>query len=167
MARASLIRLTNRLKDLEDKVRSDETLDLAQRMSEKLSDLDTEFQTHHHTVVDLVDDEEALAKEQEVLDAHDDLMTELSLLVKQVISASSISLNEASCKIAARKLSHLQKSLNSIASVIGDLSTPPSDACLLKQYEERASNLNKDLAKVHDDLHQLSHLRIRALGCQN
>ena len=127
VARASLTRLTNRLKD---KVGSDETLDLAQR---KLFDLDTEFQTHHHAVVDLIDDEEALAKEQKVLDARDDLMTKLSVRVKRVISASSFS--SASRRIAACKLSHL---LNSIASVIGDLSTPPSDMCLLKQYEERS-----------------------------
>ena len=155
-------------------------------------DLDTEFQTHYHAVVDLI---EALAKEQEVLDAHDDLMTEKSVWVERVISASS---NEASRRIAARKLSHLQKSLNSIASVIGDLSTFLSDVCLLKQYEQRASHLNQDLAKVRDDLHRmeldesdslsdtlesqifkkllfpaciksetLSHLRIRVLGCQN
>ena len=107
MAHASLTRLTNRLKDLEDEVGSDETLDLAQRMYQKLSHLDTEFQTHHNAVIDLIDDEEALVKEQEVLEAHDDLTTELLVQVKQVTSASSFSLNVASCRIATHKLSSL------------------------------------------------------------
>jgi hypothetical protein len=131
VARASLTQLTNRLKDLEGKVGSDKAMDLAQRMSQKLSDLDADFQTHHHAVVDLTDDEGTLAKEQEVLDAHDDLVTELSLRIKHVISASLLS-DEASRRIATRTLSHLQKSLGSFTSVIGDDSTPPSDACLLK-----------------------------------
>ena len=82
-------------------------------------------------------------------------MTELSVRVKQVISASSLSANESSRRIATRKLSHIQKSLNSIASAIGDGSSPPSDMCLLKQYEERTSDINKDLAKVRDDLHRM------------
>ena len=46
---ASITRLTNRLKDLEAEVGVDKTLELAQRMSQKLSDLDSEFRTHHHT----------------------------------------------------------------------------------------------------------------------
>ena len=155
VARASLTRLTTRLKELEGDAGGEKVLDLAQRMSQKLSDLDAEFQTQHHAVIDLIDDDEALAKEQEILDAHDDLVTELSVRVKQVISASSLSANESSRRIATRKLSHLQKSLNSIASAIGDGSSPPSDMCLLKQYEERTSDINKDLAKVRDDLHRM------------
>ena len=151
VALASHTRLTTRLKDSESDLGSDKALDLAQRMSQKLSDLDSEFLTHHRAVIDLIDEgDEALAKEQ-VLDAHDDLVTELSVRVKRVTSASSLSTNEASRKIATRKLSHLQKLLNSIASAIGD-SAPPSDMCLLKQYEERMSDLNKDLARVRDDL---------------
>ena len=153
VARASLTRLTTRLKELEGNAGGERVLDLVQCMSQKLSDLDAEFQTQHRTVIDLIDDDDdALAKEQEILDAHDDLVTELSVRVKQVISASSLSANESSCRIATRKLSHLQKSLNSIASAIGDGSSPPSDMCLLKQYEERTSDINKDLAKVRDDL---------------
>ena len=82
VARASLTRLTNRLKDLEGESAEHKTLELAQRMSQKLSDLDSEFRTHHHALIDLIDDEDALAKEQEVLDTHDDLVAELSVCVK-------------------------------------------------------------------------------------
>ena len=67
-----LTRLSTRLKDLEGEAGEPKTLELAQRMSQKLSDLDLEFRTYHHSLIDLIDDEEALAKEQEVLDTHDD-----------------------------------------------------------------------------------------------
>ena len=40
VARASITRLTNRLKDLEADLGADKTLELAQRMSQKLCDVD-------------------------------------------------------------------------------------------------------------------------------
>ena len=92
--------------------------------------IESKFRTHHHAVVNLIDDEETLAKEQELLDTHDDLVSELSVRVKQVIDAASPSSNESSRRIATRKLTHLQQSLASITSAISDPSTAPSDACL-------------------------------------
>ena len=154
VARASLTRLSTRLKDLEGDGEGTKALELAKRMSQKLADLDSEFRTHHHAVVDLIDDEDTLAKEQETLDAHDDVVAELSVRIKQVIATSSPSSNESSRRITTRKLGHLQKSLASITSAISDLSADPSDTCLLKQYEEKTNDLNKDLAKVRDDLHR-------------
>ena len=53
---------------------------------------------------------------------HDDLVTELAVRVKQVITASSPSSNESSCRIASRKLRRLQKSLAAIASIVSDTS---------------------------------------------
>ena len=40
-----------------------------------------------HVLSDLIDDDETFGKEQETLDAHDDLVAELSVRVKQVIDA--------------------------------------------------------------------------------
>ena len=74
--------------------------------------LNSKFRAHHHALIDVItDDDESLAKEQDVLDSHDDLVAKLSVRVKQVIAASSPSSVEFSHKIASRKLTHLQKSL--------------------------------------------------------
>ena len=73
------MRLSNRLKDLEGEAGEPKTLELAQRMSQKLTDLDSEFRAHHHTLTDLIDDDESLTKEQDMLDSHDDLVA-ISLL---------------------------------------------------------------------------------------
>ena len=152
---ASLIRLCNRLKGLEAETGEPKTLDLALRMSQKLSDLDSEFRTHHHTLIDLIDDEYALAKVQEVLDTHDDLVAELSVRVRQVIAASSPSSDESSRRITFCKLTHLQKSLAATTSIICDTSTTTSDMCLLRQYEETTNDKNRDLAKTRGDLHRM------------
>lgn len=96
-------------------------------MSQKLSDLDFDFRTQHQALIDLIDDEEALIKEQEVLDMHDDLVAELFVRVKQIIAASSPSFNESSRKIASRKIAHLHKS----PSIIAGTSTTLFNTCLL------------------------------------
>ena len=152
VAHASLTRLSNRLRDLEGKAGEPKTLELAHRMSQKLTDLDSEFRAHHHA---LIDDDESLAKEQDVLDSHDDLVAELGVRVKQVIAASSPSSVESSRKIASRKLAHLQKSLSAISSIVSDTTTAVSDTCVLHQYEEKTNDINKDLVKARDDLHRM------------
>ena len=131
VAHALLTRLCNYFKDLEGKTEQAKTLELARRLSQKLINLDSEFWTHHHTLINLIDDKDALAKEQELLDMHDDLLAELSVRVKQVIAASSPSLDESSRRIAFCKLNHLQKSLAAITSIIGNTSTTISHLCLL------------------------------------
>ena len=124
-------------------------------MSQKLADLDADFRTHHHAVINLIDDNETFGKEQETLDAHDDLVAELSVRVKQVIDATSLSSLESSRRITTRKLAHLEKWLTSITSAITDMSSASPDTCLLKQYEERTNGLNRDLARNRDELHQM------------
>ena len=117
-------------------------------MSQKLSDLDSEFRTHHYDLID-----ESLAKEQEVFDSHDDLVAELGVRVKRMITASTPSSVESLRRIASRKLAHLHKPLSAIMSIVGDSTATFSDACILRQFEEKADDINKDLVKICDDLH--------------
>ena len=117
MARASLTCLSSRLRDLESEAGELKTLKLAQRMSQKLSDLDSKFQTQHHALIDLIDDNESPTKQQEVLDSHDDLIAELGVRVTQVIAASTPSSVKSTRRIASCKLSHLHKSLSAIMSI--------------------------------------------------
>ena len=88
VARALLTRLVNRIKELEGSDMEPSTLECAQCLSQKLTDLDAEFRTHHHMLIDIIDDEETFAKEQEMLDAHDDLVADFAVRVKQVITAA-------------------------------------------------------------------------------
>ena len=105
VVRASITRLTNRLKDLESDTDKPATLDLAQGMTRKLEALDSEFRTHHHALVDLVEDEEALLTEQKILDDHDDLVAELTVCIQQLVNACTPSSDPPLRKIASRRLS--------------------------------------------------------------
>ena len=146
--RASITRKATRLKELEGKTDST-SHDLAQGMVRKLESLDSEFHRHHFELLDLVPegDEDAMAKEQEALDHHDDEVALLAACIKQfIVSCSSSSSSSSSssdsnlCKLASRKLSRLEKSIIVIHDAIN--ATPiPTDACLLRQYEEQLRDL--------------------------
>ena len=86
IVRASITRLTNRIKELVDQPT---TFDLAKRDKDKLESLDSEFKVHHYAVVDILDKDEDLVKEQEVLDEHDDAIAELATRIQKVISTCS------------------------------------------------------------------------------
>ena len=85
VARASLTRLANRVRDLEREDRDPRTSDLAERMSTKLMQLDSDFRAQHHALIDLIEEEDALEREQEALDTHDDLVTDLSVRIIIII----------------------------------------------------------------------------------
>ena len=87
MVRASITRLASRLDDLEGKTDQISTRDAAQRMSQKVKELDSEFKTYHYGLIDLVDDDETLRKEQTVLDEHDDAISLLATRIEHLISA--------------------------------------------------------------------------------
>ena len=91
VAKASITRLTTRLKDLESDTGQPAIVDRARRIQLKLDALDVEFRSHHHSIIDLINDEESLRKEQEALDEHDDLIAELSVRVSQLINACRVS----------------------------------------------------------------------------
>ena len=80
VVRASITRITNRLKELEGKADQPTTLDIAQRTLKKLDTLEAEFKTHHYALIDLIDDDDDLREEQELLDRHDDEMSTLVVL---------------------------------------------------------------------------------------
>ena len=78
VAKASITRLTTCLKDLEADVSQPGIIDHAQRMQQKLDALDAKFRSRHHDIVDLVDSEESLTREQLALDEHDEFVAELA-----------------------------------------------------------------------------------------
>ena len=144
VAKASITRLTTRLKDLESNADQPATADHARRMQIKLDALDTEFRNHHHDIVDLVADETALSKEQETLDDHDDIVAELSVRVTHLINMCTFS----------PKLLRIEKALSDVDTAIATLDGE-SDPCLLHQYEEQVGDLKKELFDARNGLRTL------------
>ena len=108
---ASITRLTTKLKDLDGKADQAATFDLAQGMAKKSDSLDDEFWKHHFQLVEFIDDEEVLSKEQEVLDDHEDDVATLTTGIKQLMVACSISVDSSRRKTSSRKLTQLERNV--------------------------------------------------------
>ena len=151
VVRASITRLANRLDDLEGTTDDVATRDAAQRMSQKLKELDSEFKTYHYNLIDHIDDDETLGKEQTVLDEHDDTIAALDTRIKRLIAACSSKEEPATHKAASRKLLHLERSLSSISDAILSL-TSESEPCLIQQYGEQIHDIKSSLGDTRNTL---------------
>ena len=76
---ASVTRLCNRLKELEDTEDQPNTAAHVQQLYTKLKDLDSNFKEFHLLIIDQVDGDEALEAEQIILDKHDDDVANLTV----------------------------------------------------------------------------------------
>ena len=112
------------------------TLDHAKRLITMLECLDTEYKTHHYSIVDLTDNEGGLATEQAALDDHDENIAKLGICVQRLIAACFKSLDSNPHKIASKQLARLKASLSRVE---GSISSDADNTCPLKQHEEQLS----------------------------
>ncbi len=77
-----------------------------QRMGQKLDILDAEFKKHHYALIDAIDETEAevLDKEQDVLDRHDDDMTNLAMKIEQIIAICNLSSDSGAKIVVLRRV---------------------------------------------------------------
>ena len=85
VVRASITRLHTRISDLET---SPDT-DLARRLTTRLETLVAEFKVHHYSIIDLLEDEDALEREQEILHDHEDEVAQLIVRLDKVVTTCS------------------------------------------------------------------------------
>ena len=130
------------------------SLGVAQSMAHKLQSLDSEFHTHHYKILDLIDDsdKDSPAREQSVLDSHDNEVTSLKAGLKLYIDSCSHSLSLATDgnlrKLTTRKLARLEKGMTTILETINS----PVDPCLLHQHKEQLHDIKYELGRVSDDI---------------
>lgn len=147
--RASLTRLSTRLRDLEGKTDEPNTLDIAQRLRQKLEDLKSDFMTHHLALVDAITDEDDLTAEQDILDAHDEEVTHLEINAQRLITSCSSSSNSVSHKVAIKRLRRIRRSLSEISD---SLSGETDDVCRIRQHQEQLSDFKTELVGVRNCL---------------
>ena len=99
VVRASLTRLGNKLSELEDAIDHPDTLDHVWLLAL--------YKSHHYAIVDLTDGEEVLATEQEVFDADDETITQLSSLHdKDLFQTTRVRCSQDSIKAALTAEDH-------------------------------------------------------------
>ena len=87
-SRSAVTGLGNWLRDLESDPEAAGTSDRAKQLLVKLDDADSNFKTLNFQVLDIIDenDEEALKKEQDILNQHEDTVAALILHNQSVIT---------------------------------------------------------------------------------
>ena len=155
VVRASITRLSTRLRELESKIHEPSTPSHAHRMSQKLESLDADFKLHHYALIDALDDEAVLAREQETLDQHDDDIAELAVRVEQLIADSDSASESGTKQIASRRLSCLKSNLSAVCSAMSELTGDPAETHLLHHYQEELSDFKKELGDIRHTLMSL------------
>lgn len=150
VVRASITKLGSRVTELEAATSLPGTVDRARRLTTRLESLAEEFKLHHYSVIDLLDGEEDLAREQEIFDEQDEDVSQLALRLEGVISTCPAS-DPSQCKIATGRLKHLEKRLSSIFSSVTSFPAD-GDVCLLQQFEEQLSDFKTEFSDIHRGL---------------
>ena len=166
VALSSITRLQKHVADLEAKDRlSRKDLVNVKGFIKRLESLDSDFKEHHSTVVDLIEeDEDVLREEQAKLDDHEDKVTDLmSRLVELGIEEEKVPIpSMVESKPFEKRLGFLAKELRSIDErikdeVVGLEAKSGVDQCLLRQLEKRIDGLMSELADICRGILLLDH----------
>ena len=158
--KASITKLTTKVADLEAQEPGPATLTHAQHLTKRLENLDNDFKTRHFAIIDVVEDDDQLAEEQEILDRHDDELSNLNLRLQALtLAASSPTPTPASDSshlpsraILERRSAQLQARLASIHDKIGGLKDDGSEIHLLHLYQEHLADLKRELSELRSDV---------------
>ena len=151
VVRASVTRLRTRVDELEDSDSNPEVTDQARRLTSQLQTLAEEFKVHHYAVIDLIEDDDDLAREQDTLDTFDDDVAQLvsrleKLATKMPAVGSSVP------KVTTKRLKHLQKRLSSASDTISSLAPDEDHVCLLQQHEEQLTDMKREHGVIRNEV---------------
>ena len=158
--RGSITRLQTNIIELQSNPGRPDTPFHAQRIADKIKDLDNDFKTHHLSIIELVDNEEVLAEEQTISGDHDDIIAEMAVVVERLLSSSESSPSEAHSiaekATVNRRLMHLQRLVETVAERIAEIEDPAdTDICLLEQLEGDVVQRKQELSAISRELFAL------------
>lgn len=78
--------MANRLSTIESKHPNSDICEAAQQTLQRLNDLQAEFKVLHFELIDLVDEEKALKKEQEIFDTVDEQVDDTKIRIKKIVA---------------------------------------------------------------------------------
>ena len=153
VVRASITRLTTRLRELESKTDQPDTVARAQQLSSKLNGLDTDFKVIHLQIIDLVSKDEDLVTEQDILDNHEDKVASLSFSFQQLCGSSPTPpVTPTEKNLLAKKLRYLEKSIGTTATNLMGLPDDSDDAALFLQHEAQLADYKSQLSVIREEL---------------
>ena len=147
-----LTKLATKLTGLESTTKNPDTLRNVLGLATKLKALDAEFRTHHLSIIDLTEEEEALTEEQQALDDHDNQVSELNIRIQRLTSLLTPSSASNLRKSSLRRLAHLKVKIASIRGSIEVVTNNDDGVCTLQQYQEQIADLKKELKEIQSPL---------------
>lgn len=145
VVRASITKLRTRVGEVEAAASEEGAVDKLRRLANRLDTLFEEFKVHHFSVIDLLDEED-LVKEQELFDAQDEDVTQLSLRLEQLMSSGS-----GQSKMATKRLKQLEKGITSITDSVHTFPAD-GDVCLLQQLKEQLGEFKNQYSDIQRTL---------------
>ena len=131
--------------ELEASRSSPDALFNAQNAASKLKTLDTEFRDHQLKIIDLTTSEQALAEEQQALDDHDDIISELSIRIQRVITSVAPSATTDALKLSKKRLELLQVKLKDVESAVNGLEGSEDNVWALEEYRDQITGLRGEI----------------------
>ena len=154
VTRGSITKLGSKITEVDSNGEHPDSIRVAQTLATKLKVLDAEFKIHMLAIIDLTDREEASALEQDALDDHDDIISELTICIQRLISTLMPSPARDLQKSSNRRLARMQEKLDAVEKTICRMDIDDPDAeCILEQYTEQILDLKIELKDVRNSLH--------------
>ena len=160
--KARIAKLTTKVAELEGRESDPSISTHAQQLFKRLGNLDSDYKTCHFAVIDVLDDEQQLADEQETLDNHDDEVADLDLRIQALMVAAATppppitTTTDArpltNCAILERRSVQLQARLVTIHEKIGGLKDDGSEVHLVYLYQEYLADLKRDLSEFRNEI---------------
>ena len=109
--RSSITRLANRLSVIESKPPNSDMCGAAQQTLQRLNDLQAEFKVLHFELIDLIEEEKVLEKEQEIFDTVDEQVDDTKIRIKKIIRScnSAAETSKDDLFFVTRKLSTVKE----------------------------------------------------------
>ena len=116
-----------------------------------INSLDVRFKEQHFSIIDLIDEgnETTLAKEQEVLDAHDEELSSLLIHAQQLIKGCSSASDTGSRKVISRNFVDLKARIDKMETAFATLSGRPEEMHLYHHYQEQIQDFKGLVMAVH------------------
>ena len=123
-------------------------------MTPNLKSLDVQFKNQHFLIIDAIDesDVDSLAKEQEVLDNHDEEISVMCLRIQQLIQKCSSVSDSDIQRTLSRSLIDLQGRLASVEDSFATLPDTPKQIHILHQYSEQLTDFKTELGAIRQNV---------------
>ena len=157
VSKASITRIRSRIEELEGLGDHPSTAENAKQLASKLESLESEFKSYHFQIVDLVEeDEEALSREQDILDNHDDQVAAMSVRIKKLCSSATPTRSSTVNKnvLLARKLEHLHGCITAKKRQIVrfDNKEEEFEVSIVEQLQIQLRDHDSSLKAIHEEL---------------